>query len=64
MRPYRERKEVKLIPCSDCKGKGSVKEHEDDNEKSMCLRCGGSGEIIEKIIPLYPIRPGRRIIKE
>lgn len=61
MKPYQRRKEVKLIPCPDCNGKGSIKDDEDSNITGMCLRCGGAGTIIEKIVPLHPIRPGRII---
>jgi len=60
MKPYLKRKEVKLIPCPDCSGKGSKKD-EDSNERAMCLRCGGVGEIIGKIVPFNQIRPGRII---
>jgi len=60
MKPYQQRKEVKLISCPDCKGKGSIKD-EDSSEAGMCLRCGGVGEIIDKIVPARPFRPGRII---
>ena len=60
MKPYQQRKEVKLIQCPSCKGKGSIKD-EDSNETGMCLRCGGSGEIIDKIVPTRPFKPGRII---
>jgi len=50
--------EVILKPCPDCNGMGFIKEEgeEGNEEKTICLKCGRSGEITENKIINQKIR--------
>lgn len=49
--------EVTLKPCPDCHGTGHIKDEDNnDEETSICLKCGGSGEIAEKKTVIEPLR--------
>lgn len=54
--------EVTLKPCPDCKGTGHIRDEDNtDEETSICLRCGGSGEIVEKNMMNKAIPPNVRM---
>lgn len=50
--------EVTLKPCPDCHGTGHIKDEDNsDEETSICLKCGGSGEIAEKKLTMNRAMP-------
>ncbi len=59
MRPYIQKKEIKLLPCPTCNGKGLITE---DGVNAICLDCGGSGEI-SQVVKLVKPRFNPRIKK-